>query len=259
MSTTYDTRFPRSPTSSLSGSETPCAATFRHSIIVGVERFANAVWYRSKAKLKGTLARRNSDPSVGSRHPRWFPSEIVEMIIAHLTYDIPTLKACAATCFAWYNVATPHLHYTLTLRWWSADTSHKHVNPLAALYKLGLLPFVQQVRFEPAPSTIPLVVPAIFDSRSMRYFGALTNLQDLAIAHLYFSKFPAGVGEYLGHLSPTLRSVALSCPKGTRRQLLGFFRLFPKLDNIKIAHYQGDTAQTHEALDTHLTPIGGGL
>lgn len=184
------------------------------------------------------------------------------MIIAHLIYDVSTLKACAATCFSWYNIATPHLHHTLIFREWytyaSHKYSHKYLSPLAPLDKLGLLPFVKQVQFKRAVFTIPWIAPAIFHPRSMRYFRALVNLQDLTIADLDFSAFPMGAGQYFGHFSPTLRSVALSCPKGTRRQLLDFFRLFPKLDDIKIAHYHA-RPEVHEALDDQLIPIRGGL
>jgi len=92
----------------------------------------------------------------------------------------------------------------------------------------------------------------------MQYFRALINLQDLAIADLDFSKFPIGLGFYFGHFSPTLQSVALSCPNGARRQLLDFFRLFPKLDDIKISYYRG-RAEAHKAHDPQLVPITGGL
>lgn len=180
------------------------------------------------------------------------------MIIAHLAYDAEALKACAATCFSWYNVAIPHLHHTLTLRQWSTETSHKHLNPLASLHKLGLLPFVKQLQFEKALFTVPWVVDALSDSHSVRYFGAMVNLQDLAIADLDFSKFPVGLRGYFGHFSPTLRSVALSGPTGTRRQLLDFFILFPKLDDIKISYYHA-RPEVHEGLNPQLIPIRGGL
>ena len=179
------------------------------------------------------------------------------MIIVHHTYDASTLKACAATCSSWYSVAAPYLHHTLTLRVQSTDISHKHLNPLASLNKLGLLPFVKQVQFEEAFS-FPWVVPSVFNSQTMPHFGALVNLQDLTIADLHFSKFPMGPGEYFGHFAPTLRSVALSGPKGSRRQLLDFFRLFPRLDDIKISYYHA-RPEVHEALNPQLIPIRGGL
>jgi hypothetical protein len=184
------------------------------------------------------------------------------MIIAYLINDIPTLKACAATCFTWYNVAVPHIHHTLTFRERSTRASrnhlHKYFGPLASLYTLGLLPFVKQVQFGRAALTVPWVGPGIFDPQSMRHFRALVNLQDLTIADLDFFNFPMGARRYFGHFAPTLRSVALSRPEGTRQQLLDFFRLFPKLDDIKISHYH-ERPEAHEALDTQLVPITGGL
>ena len=144
---------------------------------------------------------------------------------------------------------------------WPIDSSRKHLHryltPLASLHKLGLLPFVKQLQFKPI-FALSRVVPAIFDSRSMRYFHALVNLQDLAIANLDLSKFPMGAGRYFGHFSPTLRSVALSRPDGTRRQLLDFFRLFSKLDDIKILYYYPGPGP-REPLDIQLVPIIGGL
>ena len=224
---------------------------------VAVERFANAVWYRSKAKIKGALAPRDSNTPRNPRQSRGFPPEIVEMIIAHLTYDTVTLKACVATCFTWYNVATPHLHHTLILRRWSPHSTHQYLISLASLHKLGLLSFVKRVRFEMHLGFL-WAIPNMIDSRSIRYFGALVNLQDLAIADLDFSMFPMAVGEYFGHFSPTLRSVALLSPLGTRRQILDFLTLFPNLDDIKISYYHA-LAQERETLDTQLIPIKGGL
>lgn len=239
---THGTKFPRSPVSPLSGTRAallhPPATAFRHSLTsIGVKRLANAVWYRSKAKLKDVVAHEHSDTPAVSRQPHWTLPEILEMIISYLAYDSRTLKACASTCFAWYNVAIPHLHHTLTFRQWATDTSRRYLNPLEPLHELDLLPFVKQLQFERGIFGTPWVAPAIFDSESIQYFGALENLQDLTIANLDFFKFPMGVGEYFGHFSPTLRSVALSAPRGTRRQLLDFFRLFPKLDDVKISHY----------------------
>ena len=117
------------------------------------------------------------------------------MFIAHLKYDIPTLKACAATCFCWYNIAIPHLHRTLVLRGW---TSKKYRNQrsdlLPSLFELGLLPFVEQLQFWGAFSVI-------FDSKNTRYLRAMVNLQTLTIGGLKFSKFPAGFGKHLGHVA----------------------------------------------------------
>ena len=180
------------------------------------------------------------------------------MIVAYLIYNTPTLKACAATCSTWYHIATPHLHHTLTFWEYFTRPECVHFNPLPFLHKLGLLPLVKRVQFKVAHYGGHWVTPAFFDSKSMRHFGALVNVQSLDIADLHFSDSSVWTGKHFGHLSLTLRSLALSYPDATRRQLLDFFRLFPRLDNLKILGYsRGDWA--HEALDTQLVPIIGGL
>jgi len=261
----HDTRLLGSPTSPLSGTNRipprfPLSPVSLVTYLVGLELFADA-WHRSKAKLMGALVRRSSNVPVDPFPSCHLPPEILEMIVAHLKYDTPTLKACVATCFSWYNIAAPHLHRTLTLvlrernsikRW------KRPSNPLPILFKLGLLPFVRDLEFE---GSLVLGIwdgPAAFSSKNMRFFRAMVNLQKLTIAGLDFSKFPRGLGEQLGCFAPTLRSVALSRPDGTRRQILDFFRLFPKLDDVKISDY--DTIQIgYRALDGQLAPVGGGL
>ena len=139
-------------------------------IIAGIELVANVVWYRSKAKLKGALARRGKN---ALRDSPQLPPEIMDVIIAHLAYDFPSLKACAATCFTWYNIAFPYLHHTLIFRDRSELTSRMNRSPLLPMHKLGLLPYVKKAQFNHARDWI---FPAILDSRSMRYFRALVNL-----------------------------------------------------------------------------------
>ncbi|KAF9783267.1 hypothetical protein BJ322DRAFT_1110147 [Thelephora terrestris] len=230
-----------------------------HQLTLGIEIFANAVWRRSKAKLMGGLAHKHSDPPTDLPQRRSFPPEIVEMIIAHLKYDTATLKSCAATCFTWYRIAVPHVHRTLMLReWTSSKFGNQPSNPLLSSFKYGLLPFVEQLDFRGTFAPGHWDVPAVFDSRNMRYFRAMVNLQELKIGDLDFSKFPVGLGKYLGHFAPTLRSVALSWPKGTRRQLLDFFRLFPKLEDVEILCYDPKRSVS-EPLDNQLVPISGGL
>lgn len=184
------------------------------------------------------------------------------MFISQLAHDIPALKACATTCICWYRIATPYIHRTLVLQKCHIDAlneyQNKRINPLPALLKLGFLAFVQHLELKREILADHWVAPAIFDSRSTQYFRAMVNLQELKIADLDFAKFWMGFDKYLGHFSPTLRSVALSRPNGTRRQLLDFFRLFPKLDDIEISCYDARWGAP-EPLDDKLVPITGGL
>lgn len=262
MSATFHTiRFPKDSTSSVkSKPANPLAHPFCRiplfTDFAEIKRFANAVCRRLKVKVKNAVTHRRI--RTGPRKPHWAPPEVLEMIMAYLVYDVPTLKACALTCFAWYNVATPHMFRTLAFRQWTKDPSRMYFNPLEHLHQFGVLPFVRQIRFERAASVKPWVGPTMFDFQNMRYLGALENLQDLAIADLDFFRFPMGLGEYFGHFSPRLRSVALSGPRGSRRQMLSFLMLFPKLDDIKISHYHTWVGRP-DGINTPIIPFQGEL
>ena len=131
-------------------------------------------------------------------------TEVLDMIIAHLIYDTKSLKAYAATCFAWYNVATPYLHHTLILREYHPKVARRGLNPLPVLDKLGLLSFVKKVQFKSDVFNKTWVKPQIFDSHSLRNFSALVGIQGLTIDDLDLSNFKKGAEKYFGHLSPTL-------------------------------------------------------
>ena len=178
------------------------------------------------------------------RQTHRLPTEILEMIIGNLIYDTSALKACATTCFAWYNAATSHLHHTLVLRHCHPEPAHEGLNPLSALAELGLLPLVKKVQFRNQAYGRPWVAPRFFSTQSRHYWSALTNIRDLTVADLDFSMFETGVEKYTAHLSPTLRSLSLTRPHCHPRQLLDFLRLFPKLDDIKLINcefsHEGD-------------------
>ena len=231
--------------------------TFRDQPFSGVQLLANIVWYRSKATLRGIYGRGYPNTPKNSRQPRSFPPEIVEIIIAHLAYDTPALKACAATCFTWYNVVVPHLYHTVLLRERVGRGKTRRC-PLPSLYKLELLPFAKELQIRKPVYTVPWINPVIYDPRNMQYFRAMANLQELKIVYLNLPGFPARLDEYFGHFSHTLRSLALEGPRGTRRQLLGFFKLFPKLDDMEIRHYHA-VQEEHEVSDNQLVPINEGL
>ena len=165
------------------------------------------------------------------------------MIASHLLYDTSRLEACAATCFAWYTVATPHLHHTITLG--PQDVRVREgPNPLVASYELGLLPLVRKLQFLSYELQGPWMGPETFSSGGLRHFSALVNLQDLVVMDLDLD-----LSKFFGHFSPTLRSITLLRPRGSPRQLLDFLKLFPELDDIKIIRYIG-MAETQNAPGT---------
>ena len=88
----------------------------------------------------------------------------------------------------------------------------------------------------------------------MRYFSALTNLQELGIDYLQVSGFMPDIQRFFGHLSPTLRFLALKDPRGSSRQILYFIGLFPNLQDLKLC-YGRPTEEQEGTEDAELVPL----
>ena len=165
---------------------------------------------------------------------------LVDLIISYFIYDTYTLLACSLTCYSWYIAAVPHLHHSLTTDDDDDDddwtgTKYSWPKPLRESYKLGLLPFVKRFRIRQLGIGFKFN-PWSLSGRTLRYFSALTNLQDLGIDELNVSEFMPKIQQCFGHLSPTLRSLALKEPYGSCRQISCFIGLFPNLQDLKL-HY----------------------
>jgi hypothetical protein len=172
------------------------------------------------------------------------------MIIAHIPRDLDTLKALSLTCRSWYIATVPHLHHTLALGDKAPSITGGELMPLSQLHRLGLLPLIKEIRV--VQWHAKWFEPHAFSRRDLRYFSALTNVGTLEINHLDISRFMPSIERYFGHFSPTLRSIALSSPFCTPRQLSHFLSLFPNLDDIKI---YGVIHPPNNTLDTKLVPF----
>ena len=191
-------------------------------------------WRQGKAKVNHLLG--NSPPESHTAHEptRYFPHEIVEMIIAHLTHDLGTLKTCSLTCRSWYTATVPHLHHTLTLGEGRPAFSHNKLRPLSRLHDLGLIPLVKEIRVDQAFDTVYWFLPRTFGRRDLRHFSAFANVHTLKLQNMQIYHFIPGIERYFGQFSPTLRSMTLYDPCCTPRQLSHFFSLFPNLDDVEI-------------------------
>ena len=96
--------------------------------------------------------------------------------------------------------------------------------------------------------------PQWFDSRSLRYFSALKNLQELGIDNLQVSSFMPNIQRYFKHFAPTLRLLALREPEGSCRQILYFIGLFPNLQDLKIC-YPLPREEVESTADSTLVPL----
>jgi len=160
------------------------------------------------------------------------------MIIARFIYDKRTLIACSMTCHSWYIAAVPHLHYSLTIQedgdYHSRDyTDYRWPKPLRRSYDLGLLPLVKRLRIRVGKYGGIEFTPGWLGRRTLRYFTALTNLQELGIDNLQLSRFMPNIQQCFGHFSPTLRFLALRKSTGSCRQILYFIGIFPNLQDLK--------------------------
>ena len=180
------------------------------------------------------------------------------MIIAHFIYDKHALIACSMTCYSWYIVAVPHLHYSLTMeeaRYYPWDrTKYMWPTPLRRSYDLGLLPLVKRLRIRLRLYSGNEFIPEWLGRRTLRYFSALTNLQELGIDDLQLSRFMPNIQQCFGHFSPTLRFLALRKPAGSCRQILYFIGLFPNLQDLKF-HYSFPTDGQGSTADAALVPL----
>ena len=187
------------------------------------------------------------------------PQELVEMILSYLIYDLHSLLACSMICYSWYIAAVPHLHSTLTTddrdypsrkHWWP--------KPLRKSYELGLLPFVKRLRIrlweDPYGFDYFMFDPDRLGKHSLHYFSALTNLQELGIDYLQVSDFMPTIIHCFGHLSPTLRFLALNEPNGSCRQILFFIGLFPNLQDLKL-HCNLPANKRESTADARLVPL----
>jgi len=173
------------------------------------------------------------------------------MIIAHLTRDLRALKACSLTCRSWYIVAAPYIHHTLILK---GGAKHVGLRSLSGLCGRGLIPFVQEIQVVQPHGADIWFVPRAFGRRSLLGFSAFTNVHTLRLQRLEIYRFIQHVKRYFEQFSPTLRSIVLSNPRCTPRQLSHFLSLFSNLDDIKIWGLSANVPNM-AALDAKLIPF----
>ena len=212
------------------------------------------IWQRGKARVSRLLD--NTPPKTRTTHEptSYLPYEIMEMIIAHLTHDLDTLKACSLTCRSWYLVTVPRIHHTLILKGEKLERPRDRLKILSKMQERGLMPFVKEIRVSACYSWYPLSAPGAFSRNYLRYFSAFTNVQTLRLDHMDISSFASSIERHFRHFSPTLRSIALCNPRCTSRQLSHFLSLFSNLDDIyirKVYTYESEPSIP----DTALVPV----
>jgi len=219
----------------------------------------NQLWYRTKAKIVCLLFQGTSEASTARPSPiAKLPQELVESIISYLVYDKSSLLACSMTCYSWYIASVSPLHYSLATDdkppAFRGAKGHPWPGPLRKSYELGLLPLVKRFQIRLQGSDRSAFTSDQLNSRTLRYFTALTNLQELGIDYLQIPSFMPNIQRYFGHFSPTLRLLALGEPSGSCRQILYFISLFPNLQDLKL-QYRFPSDEQESPVDTTLVPL----
>jgi len=165
------------------------------------------------------------------------------MIVAHLIYDIRSLRACSLTCYSWYIAAVPPLHHTLFVYIDSLDLKFRWPKPLRYMHTLGLLPLVKRFRIHRGCFSDRAVgfSPGLFNYCILRQLLVLTNVRELGIDYLNIPKFMPRIQQYFGHFLPTVRDLTLRAPKGSRRQIIYFIGLFQHLEDLQLLYDSVDT------------------
>ena len=195
-------------------------------------------WHRGKAKIKRLFGIAPTKARAMRQETYRLPFEIVEMIIAHLTYDLDALKACSLTCRFWYAIAVLHIHHTLVLKGKIVDTARRRLKPLSKLHELGLIHLVKEIQVGQLTGPVGWFGPEAFSSNRLFQFSTFTNVHTLRIQGLNIDRFMPSIKCYFQQFLPTLRSISLYYPTcSAPRHLSYFLSLFPNLENIDIRQF----------------------
>lgn len=229
----------KTPTSSLSGSRAHVSQPSPHltvTITAAIELLVNRIWYRNIARTLGTSSGGTPSgtcvtrPSPAMR----LPQELIQIIIAHLIYDLHSLCSCSLTCYSWYIAAAPHLYPTLITFMNCSPPRTLWPYPISNMHKLGLLPFVKTLKVDRRPPAGPDFSPERFNWRILHQFSALTNVQRLEIRSLDIPSFIPRIRPYFGSFLPSVRHLNLNEPIGSNRQIIFFIGLFQHLQNLTL-------------------------
>ena len=231
----------------------PCFA----NVALANQSLVNKLWCQTKTTIKLFLGLHGTEVATARPSPlAKLPQELVEEIISHFFDDIRTLLACSLTCRSWYIGTIRHLHHSLTTdddSFLPVDKKTWWPGPLKKKWEFGLLPLVKRLRIRMERHNA-WFTPERLNEHNLDYFSALKNLRELGIDDLALSNFMPDLQRYFGHLSPTLRFLALREPYGTSREIVYFIGLFPNLQDLKL-HYRRFRERIEDLADKTPVPL----
>lgn len=106
---------------------------------------------------------------------------------------------------------------------------------------LGLLPLVREFRIIGNEYSHGRLRPKQFNSCVLHQLSALSNVHDLEIQYLDIPKLMPRIKRYFGNFLPTVRSLSLREPSGSRRQVIYFIGLFQHLQDLELLYNSYDS------------------
>jgi hypothetical protein len=133
-----------------------------------------------------------------------------------------------------------------------SEGKHEWPKPLRNASALGLLSFVKKFSVHGNPSH-KCFSPEQFNRRPCVNFQT-DQRPELEIDNLDIPSFIPKIRRYFGHFLPTVRSLALGSPKGSRRQIIFFIGLFQHLQDLTLRDCKLDPRGREPADDLSLIP-----
>ena len=104
--------------------------------------------------------------------------------------------------------------------------------------KLGLLPLVKSfgIRGTNTLDLLEFSSKYLHKRSTLRSFSKLTNVRELRLDFLDIPSFMPKIRDYFGHFLPTVLSLALRIPQGSRRQIIFFIGMFHRLEDLQLLY-----------------------
>jgi len=131
------------------------------------------------------------------------------------------------------------------------DTICGKLKLLPELHKLGLMPFVREIRVEQSWSISSWFVPQAFSRRDLRYFSAFANVHTMELQRLKIYQFISGVERFSDtsrqRYDPSYCSAHITPPDSCHISSLSF-RTWTTSRFMAATHaYPSQPSQTHSS------------
>ena len=193
------------------------------------------------------------------------PQELVDEILAYLEDDYTSLASCSLSCKALFCSTRPLIHRTFCLstgcsidRHRSSPLNRTQFDNLQLAGQAQVLRYATRLIIRLGDDFVPENLRPY-----LRYFRDMRGVTSLEIYLLDAAAFLPAFEECFGHITPTLRSLALSGARNPIREVFHFISRFPLLQDLDLVQF---SLARHKPAQPHTTqqikippPLNGAL